>query len=142
MPDNSESVIILAAGTTASAAPSSASHGVALPKNVKKGAIVVRSTAGSGVMTALLRTWLWWDDGNVNPLIWYPAGSDPTGAGDSTKAGLLNSGVAISEISADVLRHAQIINVNGANRIAVEIAAALGGSSTALEVVFVVLERF
>lgn len=82
------------------------------------------STAGSGTMTVTLKAW-----GYDNTLaVWCPLGTNAT----ATSKGLLNDGNAIGEISADLIRHAEILdNPCDWDRLYFEITA-IGGTATAI----------
>jgi len=124
---NTAYIELLASATATNGAPSGASAGMSCDFLRKFGeipaacSILIKSTAGSGVMTATLK--LWGYDGAT----WYPVG---VGA-DSTK-GELNAAAAIGETSADSIRHSEVFNYPGLwVRLYLEILA-IGGTNTAI----------
>lgn len=129
---------LLAAATTTNSPPSGATAGHSLkgqqpglgPKftwyHQNTGTIVVKSTAGSGVMTVTLRLWGY----NPHSASWHPLGSDAT----ESLRGVLNAKSAIDEDGADVLTHAEPVSGLGSfTRLYVEITA-IGGTATAVDV--------
>lgn len=125
-------VEVLASATATNSPPSGAAAGVDmnlfrrfgdLPGDVMAKIV---STAGSAVMTVSIRVW-GYDGTRWTP---YPIGVIGTGT-DATR-GMLNSGVAIGEAGADVLRYTEIIPYFPFfTRVYFEITA-IGGTSTAV----------
>lgn len=106
-----------------------AAAGVSVGEVIKAGnphhaTIFVASTAGSGTMTVTLRAWaMSVAAGNL----WAPCGT-----GSATLRGVLNGGNAIDEVSADLLRHTEVIGAPWAmDRFYLEITA-IGGTGTAI----------
>lgn len=115
-------VITLLSGATASTGPSSLTSstlGVALPYLCDQAIILVHSTAGSGVMTAVVRLWGF----NTELGRWYDLGP-------------LNGGNAIAETTvADSIAYAEgIAGLRPFSRLYAEIVGALGGTATAVTV--------
>lgn len=117
---NTGLMTILPSGTLTSAAPSSmtdATLGCAIPYLVDQVTILVRSTAGSGTLTASIRMWGYCVVANR----WY-------------SLGLLNSGTDIAEASTDLLSYVETIGgLRRFIRLYAEIES-LGGTSTAVEI--------
>jgi len=120
----------LGSGATTKAAPTAATDGAAIPQGVNQALILLKSTAGSGTMTASVRLWGY----SQTSAVWHMLGTG-TGAGASNTAGLLNTGSPIEESpTANTLRHAELINgLLRFDRIDYEIVS-LGGSGTAVSV--------
>lgn len=110
---------LLASGSTSGAAPTAATDGVAIPYFADQATIMLKSTAGSGTMTATVRIWGY----SVLNSEWYALG-------------VLNAGTAIPEVTtADTLSYTeQIVGLRAFIRLAAEIIGSLGGSSTAIKV--------
>lgn len=118
-------VITLLTNVTASAAPTVSdafpgTQGTALPFNPCDQAVVcVQSTAGSGVMTAIVRLW------GYQPELarWFDLGP-------------LAGGSTINEVStADIISYAQgMAGLRAFSRLYAEITGALGGAATAITV--------
>lgn len=134
-------VEILASATATNSPPATATAGVSmvaildafggvLPPDMR---IVATSTAGSATMSVTLRLWeMFGTLASQTNGLWSPPG---VGA-DSVK-GLLNGGVAIGEVTADVIRHSEVISLGAhASRVYVEITA-IGGTATAITVFLV-----
>lgn len=122
-------VEILASATATNSAPS-ANAGVAVNAlsiygvPPAKGALVIASTAGSGTMTATFRLW---GKLPVASGIWVPLGP-----GTGAAKGTLNTGSAVDETGADLLRHSEMVeNLGMFERLYVEITA-IGGTATAV----------
>lgn len=82
-----------------------------LPKKLR---VALRSTAGSGTMTATLRLW-----GRLGTLGWVPLVN-------------LNAGAALAEVGADLLAFSEAVEaIEGVDRLYLEIVA-IGGTSTAV----------
>ena len=139
--------LTLLSAATAQAAPSVATDGKPLFRgatgqvpgegfdscNLFDAVVLLHSTAGSGVMTASVRLWGYYEPANK----WYPLGPVQAG-GTDTNRGLLNNGVTIGEFAspADQLLFSQPIGyLANFSRVAAEIVGALGGTSTAITVV-------
>lgn len=127
---------LLTAATATNSPPSGATAGVALrgqqPGRSRKhrwyhqpsGVLVLKSTAGSGVMTVTIKMWGY----SPHTAAWHPLGSSATEA----DRGKLNDKNAIDEDGADVLTHAEPITGLGAfTRLYAEITA-ISGTSTAV----------
>lgn len=117
-----------AGGATASAVPTltSTTIGMAPPYTADQAVMLVRSVAGSGVMTATVRLWGFSDTTST----WYALGTGST-------QGYLNGGAAIGEISTSSNNIAQVEGVSGIRRFSkfyAEIIGALGGTATEIEV--------
>jgi hypothetical protein len=139
--------LTLLTGATAAAAPTLATDGKALRREGNPGTGLdegfdvssledviceVWSTAGTGVLTAVVRLWGY----SFEAQQWLPVGITPAG-GTDTNRGLLNNGVTIGEFAspADKLLFAQPIGaLKGFARVAAEIVGALGGAGTAISV--------
>jgi hypothetical protein len=132
------SIKLLTAATATNGAPTAVTHGVS-----RKGApgsttnspnglaecdeavILIKSTAGSAVMTGTFKLW------GYSPLteVWHPVGTHATAA---TK-GVLNQGNAIAETGTDLVRHAELVQGIGVfTRFYLEITA-IGGTDTAFD---------
>lgn len=121
-------VELLASVVAANGAPSGGSAGLEInalnlfgriPQQV---AVKLKSTAGSGTMTVTGR--LWGYDG----LDWNPLGN----GSDGTTKGVINSGNAITEVSADKLAHLEPVSLPAfVTRLYFEVTA-IGGTSTAV----------
>lgn len=112
-------IILLAAGSTSQAAPTlnTATGGVALPFACDQVAILVRSTAGSGTMTAVIILWGYCEQTGF----WH-------------RVGQLNGGSAIAETTADAINYAElVVGLRCFDRLAIELGT-LGGSGTAVAV--------
>lgn len=127
---------LLNAATATNSPPSGATAGVSLKgkthgkppeyrwNHYPTGVILVKSTAGSGVMTATLRVWCY------SPITaaWHPLGINAT----MSLRGVLDDGTALTEDGADVLVHAERVSGLGAfTSIYLEVVA-IGGVSTAV----------
>lgn len=127
-----KSIQILAAATATNGTPIGlgVTAGVSLGELIKTGSpmygsLFIASTAGSGVMTVTLRAW---GMSVAASNLWAPLG---TGSAASTR-GVLNAGTAIDEVSADAIRHTEVITAPWAiDRIFLEITA-IGGTATAI----------
>jgi hypothetical protein len=112
---------LLAAGTTASPAPPSmtdATLGASMPFAADQVTILLRSTAGTGALTASVRLWGFCVVANR----WY-------------NMGLLNAGVLIAEADTDLLSHVETVaGLRRFIRLYAEVDAALGGAAAAIEV--------
>lgn len=137
--------ITLVSGATAtSAAPSASTDGVDIRNGATSGSAgayavglrdsdwatcLVRSTAGSGAMDVTVKLWGMHVE-ESGTAIWYPLGSNAT---DSLR-GVLNQGNAIGEVSADSIRHSEIVQgLSSFRRIYAQITA-INGTSTAITV--------
>lgn len=111
---------LLAAGSTSSAAPSSmtdATLGANIPFLADQVTILLRSTAGSGVMTASIRLWGYCVVVNR----WY-------------NLGLLNSSTDIAEAHTDLLSYVETVGgLRRFIRLYAEIES-LGGTAPAIEI--------
>lgn len=125
---------LLTAATATNSPPSGASAGVSLRhrqiggegfwRGKNDGVILIKSTAGSGTMTATFRVWCY------SPLTaaWHPLGSNST----ESLRGVLNAQSAVDEDGADNLTHAEpITGLAAFTRIYIEITA-ISGTSTAV----------
>lgn len=114
-------IITLLTAATASAAPSIADQtvGADIPFTCDQAVILVKSTAGSGTMTATLRLWAYQTEDDR----WYDLGP-------------LNGGSAIAEVStADTISYAEgVAGLAAFDRLYCEITGALGGTLTAITV--------
>ncbi len=107
---------LLASGSTSGAVPTAVTDGVALPYHCNEAAIMLRSTAGSGTMTATPVIWGW----SVLNAAWF-------------RIGTLNGGTALAEIAADQLSYTElIIGLRAFTRLACELT--VSGTNTAVEV--------
>jgi hypothetical protein len=87
--------------------------------------LLLRSTAGSGVMDITLRIWLYSEHTHA----WHPAGISST----ITNRGVLDDGTAITEDGADVLTHTEPIQfLSGYDYIYGEITV-VDGTGTAVD---------
>jgi hypothetical protein len=121
---------LLASAAATNSPPSGSSAGLALSTIVGRlGALpsqmtlIVRSTAGSGTMTATLKLW------GYSPVAadWFPLGT-----GTDALKGTINVAAAIGETSADKIRHSELIYTPcHFTRVYMEITA-IGGTSTAI----------
>lgn len=121
-------ITLLSAATAANSPPASATAGVALTYSPTPGvapaevALVVRSTAGSGVMSVTGRLWVLGAAG-----VWLPYGA----GADGTK-GTVNLQSAIGETGTNEIRHAELIAGLLAFRRAYFEVTAIAGTSTAV----------
>lgn len=122
-------VQLLAAATATNSPPSGASAGVPIGQDVLDGGapvyggLFVASTAGSATMTVTLKLWAY----IAAAAVWAPCGT-----GTAALRGVLNGGVAIDEIAADLIRHYETIGIPWAfDRMYLEITA-IGGTDTAI----------
>lgn len=119
--------------TATNSAPTAATDGVALPPAWGDAIVLVRSTAGSGTMTATVKLWAYWEgsaDGSTDAIGWYPLGTDATAA----DKGILNEGNALEETSADGIAHTErVVGLNAFRRLYAEVTA-IGGTATAVSV--------
>jgi hypothetical protein len=107
---------LLAAGSTSGAVPSAATDGVAFPFYADQAIIMVKSTAGSGTMTATPVLWGY----SVLNAEWYRIGG-------------LNGGTALAEVAADTLSHTElIVGLRPFTRLAVELT--VSGTNTAVKI--------
>mgnify|MGYP001570413081 FL=1 len=88
-----------------------------------RGRVVIKSTAGSGTLTATFRLW-----GKADAVgIWCPLGT-----GTDANKGKLNAAVACGETSADVIAHSEVVEgLECVDSMALEITA-IGGTATAV----------
>lgn len=118
---------ILTAVTAANGIPTAATHGVPLRGplcavddsigDVDRVLAIVKSTAGSATMVAKVKIWGY----VVGAAAWVPLL-------------FLNAGADIAEVSADVIRHAEIVSgVRECSRLFAEVVS-IGGTATAIEV--------
>lgn len=108
---------LLAAGSTSGAVPSAATDGVAMPYLADQVMIMLRSTAGSGTMTASPIIWGY----SVLDAHWY-------------RIGALNLGTALAEVAADTLSYTEIlVGVRAFSRLACELTVT--GTATAVTVI-------
>jgi hypothetical protein len=118
--DDFSATPLAASGATASAQPSSltdATLGVALPFYADQGLLLIRSTAGSGTLTADLRLW------GYNKALgrWFAIGKP-------------NSGTALAEVGTDLLSHSElIVGLRRFTRLYCQIVS-LGGTATEIAV--------
>lgn len=125
----SRSLELLTAVTAVNGVPTAATHGQAL-NELKRGSrlpstgdLMVRSTAGSGTMTAQFRLWAY----HSKPAVWMPIGT-----GTASGKGLINAGVIQDEVGADVLRHLESVPLShGIERLYLELTS-IGGTATAV----------
>ena len=123
-------VTVLSAITSTNSAPSGSAgvetNELVVGSNVPDTcSLLVYSTAGSGTMTVTIKMW-----GQCNS-IWFPLGTHETAA---TK-GIINEGNALAETSANAIAHAEPISYLGTfDRVYAEVTA-IGGTSTAINVV-------
>ena len=102
-------VEVLASRTTTNSPPSGASAGVDMNLFRRLGDLPgdvmakIVSTAGSVTMTVGIRVWGY--DGTY----WLPYPTGVIGTGTDATRGMLNSGIAIGEAGADVIRYTEII---------------------------------
>lgn len=133
---------LLDAATAANSPPSSATAGHSLRhrqtggqgywRGKNDGVLLIKSTAGSGTMTATFRVWCY------SPLTaaWHALGSNSTEA----SRGLLNTASAVDEDGTDNIHHAEPITGLGAfTRIYLEITT-IGGTSTAVSAYLVTVD--
>jgi hypothetical protein len=107
----------------AQAAPTTDADGVQTDPNVEQALFMLKSTAGTGVLTAKIKIWLY----SRVPAIWMPLG---TATADADR-GVLNEGNLIGEVVSDTLQHCElIVGLKHADRIYAEIVGALGGAGT------------
>jgi hypothetical protein len=129
---------LLTAATATNSPPSGATAGHSLNgdqaglglgwgwRKANVGNVVVKSTAGSGVMTVTLRLWCY----SASSAAWHPLGSDAT----ESLRGVLNAKSAIDEDGADTITHAEpVTGLKGFSRIYCEVTA-ISGTSTAVSV--------
>ena len=105
-------------GSTSSAAPTAtdSAAGVALPYLCDQALILLRSTNGSGVMTADIRLRGW----SAKAGRWYTIGS-------------LNNGTAVPELSADLIDYTElVVGLRAFSRVHAQIIT-LGGTATEVE---------
>jgi hypothetical protein len=138
-------VTILSARTTTNSAPSGATAGVQIRKTssstagrglsaAQRALILIKSTAGSGTMTATVKLWGYISAGSgdaANPAAgWYPLGTSSTAA----NKGIVNEQSAMGETTADGIAHAEVLeNIAPFDRLYAEVTA-IGGTSTAISV--------
>lgn len=116
---------------TSKAAPSAASDGVQIPHGAEQGSLFVRSTAGSGTMTALIRLWGYDPNENNGAGGWFPF-SIGTGEAAANTSGVLNGGDAIEEVATDSILHYELLsNLQVFSRVDAEIIS-LGGTGTTI----------
>lgn len=116
---------LLSAATATNSPPSGATAGVdiasllgALGVFPEAFSFLVYSTAGSATMTVTVRIWGYDEDSGF----WFPLG-------------YLNGGSAIAELSTDIIRHAEPMDLAGHfDRLYAELTT-IGGTSTAITVV-------
>lgn len=90
------------------------------------GVVLVKSTAGSAVMTVTVRLWVYSELTHA----WHPLGVNGT---TITLRGVLNDGTAVTEDPSDVLTHTEPVQyLSGFERIYAEVTA-IGGTSTAVD---------
>lgn len=129
---------LLSAATATNGAPSGATAGFDLRMGQNAGkfnegflrsmleecVLVLKSTAGSGVMTVTVKLWGY----NPRPDEWVPLGTHTVDA----NRGVLNESTAIGEVVSDKLQFAQIVaGLKHFTRVYLEITA-IGGTSTAV----------
>jgi hypothetical protein len=131
-----KTIELLASATATNSAPASATAGIDMNSALTgsrmppAAGILIKSTAGSGTMTVTLKLWAY----NTAAAVWAPCG---TGS-DGTAKGILNEGSAITEISADLIRHFEVVNLPAVfDRLYLEITA-IGGTSTAITAYLIV----
>lgn len=121
---------ILEGATATNSAPSGSSAGLAIPKAdiwplPSQAVVIVRSTAGSGTMTATIKLWGY----STVAAQWFPLG-----IGADALKGVMDAGSALGETGADVIRHAEIVaGLFSFDRLYAEVTA-IGGTSTAVNV--------
>lgn len=121
---------LLASATATNSVPSGASAGLAMETLYTQAGgipstltLIVRSTAGSGTMTATVRLWGY----QASSGVWFPLGT-----GTGSDKGKINVAAALDETSADLIRHAEpIYTPEHFTRLYLEITA-IGGTSTAI----------
>ncbi len=117
--DDFSATALTGGGATSSAVPTAGSDtvGMDLPFCTDQITMLVRSVAGSGTMTADLRLWGF----HYPTLTWY-------------NLGRMNGEAAISEVSTDLIAHAEpLIGMRKFSRLYCEIES-LGGTGTEIEV--------
>ena len=135
-------VEVLASRTTTNSPPSGASAGVDMNLFRRSGDLPgdvmakIVSTAGSVTMTVGIRVWGY--DGTY----WLPYPTGVIGTGTDATRGMLNSGVAIGEVTAtDTIRYTEIIQyLPFFTRVYFEVTS-IGGTSTAVTGFIVVRKR-
>jgi len=123
---------LLTAATATNSAPSGATAGVETnglkvgSENVPDEAtLLVKSTAGSGVMTVTIRMWGY----HATAAVWFPLG-----VGTDAAKGTINEGSALGETASNTIAHAERFLVPGHfSRLYAEITA-IGGTATAISV--------
>ena len=112
--------------TAATGEPTTEQDGILIPKYWDDTVIKITNSAGT---TPTVEAKLWVYSGGDDD-DWCPLGVDPTGAGDSTLAGLLNEGFAIGVVSGNNVRHVEAITgISNFRRVYLE-ALNLTGSPT------------
>jgi hypothetical protein len=107
---------LLASGSTSGAVPALVTDGVAFPYLADQAIIMLKSTAGSGTMTATPVLWGW----SILNAEWY-------------RIGALNGGTAIAEVVADTLNYTElVVGLRPFTRLAVELT--VSGTNTAVKV--------
>lgn len=121
---------LLDAVTATNGVPSAATAGIEVNtlgyggKGPTACSFILKSTAGSGTMTVTIKMWGY----DTTVAVWVPLGTNATAA----SKGLLNEGNAITEHAADVLRHAEPLDLpNHFDRLYAEVTA-IGGTGTAV----------
>lgn len=121
---------LLTAATSTNAAPTLVTDGLAINDNPRsaEGLLVLKSTAGSGVMTVTIRMWGWSDVAAV----WFPLG-----VGSEGSKGTIDAGTSIEEEGANTLQHGELLTgVQHIERLYAQITA-IGGAATAVSMWFV-----
>lgn len=109
--------LITAATAATATPPSGITAGVALPFLVDQITVLVKSTAGSGTMTATVRVWAYFPEAAA----WF-------------SCGVLNAGNAIPETTADAIQYCEaVVGLRGASRVHAQLEA-VAGTSTAITV--------
>lgn len=122
--------MLLSAATANNSAPATGGAGIDLEDFRQAGSgkipewmtIAIRGTRTSGTATAIFRLWFKYS------ATWAPAGN-----GTDADKGKLNEGTAVSEVTANEMRHAQLVRVpEHATRAYLEILS-IGGTGTSID---------